>query len=83
MAFGTGSEELFIEGQDFMIVWLARVITENRAGVLVAAANSVAVIAAGSWTDVIYKHTPDYRFKTTSCGLCSDTHTVLLTETTL
>lgn len=32
MAFGTGSQLLFIEGQDLMIVWRARVITENRVG---------------------------------------------------
>lgn len=34
MAFGTGSEILFIEGQDFLIVWFARVTTVNRAGLL-------------------------------------------------
>lgn len=32
MAFGTGSELLFIEGQDFLIVWRATVATENRVG---------------------------------------------------
>ena len=34
MAFGTGSEILFIEGQDFTIVWRARAITENRVALL-------------------------------------------------
>lgn len=48
MAFGTGSELLFIEGQDFMIVWLARVLTENRAGFSSSSAAAfVSVIAPG------------------------------------
>lgn len=49
MAFGTGSELLFIEGQDFMIVWLGRVITENRVGFRSCAATDfVSVVAPGS-----------------------------------
>ena len=48
MAFGTGSELLFIEGQDFMIVWLARVITENRVCLSSStAADFVSVTAPG------------------------------------
>lgn len=49
-----------------MIVWLARVITENRAGFSSsAAADFVSVIAPGSWTDVIYTQTLDHWFITT------------------
>lgn len=49
MAFGTGSELLFIEEQDFTIVWLARVITENRAGFSSSAADEfVSVVAPGT-----------------------------------
>ena len=49
MAFGTGSRLLLIEGQDFAVVWRARLITENRAGFSSsAAAEFVSVVAAGS-----------------------------------
>lgn len=47
MAFGTGSELLFIGGQDFMIVWLATVITENSCSSS-GAADFVTVTAPGS-----------------------------------
>lgn len=54
MAFGTGSQRLFIGGQDKTIVGLAGVITGNRAGSSgSAAADFVAVLARGSGTDVI------------------------------
>lgn len=49
MAFGTGSELLLIEGQDFMIVWPATVITENREGFsCFTAADFLCVIAPGT-----------------------------------
>lgn len=49
MAFGTGSEELLIEGQDFMLAGLAVAITENRVGLKSSAtADFVSVIAAGA-----------------------------------
>lgn len=48
MAFGTGSESLFIEGQDFTNVWLASAITQNRAGLRSSAADdSESDMAAG------------------------------------
>lgn len=72
MAFGTGSEFLFIAGHDFMIVWLTGALSENREGFSSTAADDfVPVIATGTRTDVICKDPGllDYKYYYLECSV--------------